>query len=318
MYFLGVDGGGTKTKYLLINQELRVICDVESGTTHIHQIGKEKLIEVLNENLELICEKGCINKNEIEYAFLGIPGYGESKSDIEDIEYSVKKVFDGINYVIGNDSVVGWAAGTGCKEGITIVAGTGSIAYGRNKKGNEARCGGWGPGIGDDASAYWIGLKILNEYTKQKDGRNEKTVLVDTLEKEYNIKDYFEIVDIAFNRLKFSRTDIAKFSEIAYLAASAGCETCRNIFKEAAKELFFHIKVLKNELNLENGFLVSYSGGVFKAGEFILNPLKEMLKNDKIECILIEPKLKPWHGAALLAYLLSDNELPDNYIELIK
>ena len=135
---------------------------------------------------------------------------------------------------------------------------------------------------------------------------------------KYNIKDYFEIVDIAFNRLKFSRTDIAKFSEIAYLAASAGCETCRNIFKEAAKELFFHIKVLKNELNLENGFLVSYSGGVFKAGEFILNPLKEMLKNDKIECILIEPKLKPWHGAALLAYLLSDNELPDNYIELIK
>ena len=191
MYFLGVDGGGTKTKYLLINQELRVICDVESGTTHIHQIGKEKLIEVLNENLELICEKGCINKNEIEYAFLGIPGYGESKSDIEDIEYSVKKVFDGINYVIGNDSVVGWAAGTGCKEGINIVAGTGSIAYGRNKKGNEARCGGWGPGIGDDASAYWIGLKILNEYTKQKDGRNEKTVLVDTLEKEYNIKDYY-------------------------------------------------------------------------------------------------------------------------------
>ena len=56
----------------------------------------------------------------------------------------------------------------------------------------------------------------------------------------------------------------------------------------------------------------------FKSGDFILNPLKEMLKSNNIDCELIEPKLKPWHGAALLAYLLSDNELPENYIELIK
>lgn len=318
MYFLGVDGGGTKTKYLLIDKELKVIEEIESGTTHIHQIGKEKLIQVLNENLQLICEKSSINKSEIEYAFLGIPGYGESKSDIEDIEHSVNTVFNGINYSIGNDSVVGWAAGTGCKEGVNIVAGTGSIAYGRNKEGNEARCGGWGPGIGDDASAYWIGIKVLNEYTKQKDGRREKTVLVDILEEKYDIKEYFQIVDIVFNRMKFSRTHIAKFSEVAYLAAAAGCDSCINIFTEAAKELFFHIKVLKKELNLADGFLVSYSGGVFKSGDFILNPLKKMLKNNNIDCELIEPKLKPWHGAALLAYLLSDNELPENYIELIK
>lgn len=318
MYFLGVDGGGTKTKYLLMNKELKVVGEIESGTTHIHQIGKEKLIYVLRENLQLICDKCSIQKQEIKYAFLGIPGYGESKRDVEDIEYCVNSVFNGVNYTIGNDSVVGWAAGTGCREGINIVAGTGSIAYGRNKEGNEARCGGWGPGIGDDASAYWIGLKVLNEYTKQKDGRKEKTVLVDILEKKYDIKDYFEIVDIVFNRLKFSRTYIAKFSEVAYLAASAGCESCIDIFKEAAKELFFHIKVLKNELNLTDGFLVSYSGGVFKAGEYILNPLNDMLRKEGIKCILIEPKLKPWHGAALLAYLLSGNELPDNYIELLK
>ena len=146
MYYLGVDGGGTKTRYLLVDEGLNIVNDIENVTIHIHQIGKEKLELELKENLNEICEKSGIKCNEIKYAFLGVPGYGESKNDIMDIDEVVEKVFNGINYTIGNDAVAGWAAGTGCTEGMNIVAGTGSICYGRNKKGQEVRCGGWGPG----------------------------------------------------------------------------------------------------------------------------------------------------------------------------
>lgn len=318
MYYLGVDGGGTKTRYLLIDEELNIVTDIENGTIHIHQIGKEKLRTELKENLNEICKKSGIKCNEINYAFLGVPGYGESKNDIKDIEEIVDEVFNGINYTIGNDAVAGWAAGTGCTEGINIVAGTGSIAYGRNKTGQEVRCGGWGPGIGDDGSAYWIGLKVINEYTKQKDGRKRKTILVDILEKEYKIKDYFEIVDIVFNRLKFSRTDIAGFSKVAYLAGKEGCMACKEIFREAAENLFSHIKVLSKELNLIDNFILSYTGGVFKSGDLILKPLEEMLKSSNINCTLKQPDIEPWHGAALMAYLLAGNKIPDDYKKILK
>lgn len=319
MYYLGVDGGGTKTRYFLVNDKLERIDDIESSTIHIHQIGKENLKEQLKNNLDKILKNNNIRTSEINYAFLGVPGYGESKNDMRDIEEVVSEVFKGISYTIGNDAVAGWAAGTECNDGINIVAGTGSIAYGRNQAGKDGRCGGWGPGIGDDGSAYWIGLRVINEYTKQKDGRKEKTILVDILEKEYNIKDYFEIVDIVFNRMNFSRTEIAGFSKVASLAAIEGCEVCKEIFREAAENLFLHIKVLSKELSLSDNFILSYTGGVFKSGNLILKPLEEMLKKENINCILKQPKIDPWHGAALMAYSLAGNSIPENYKEnLIK
>lgn len=233
----------------------------------------------------------------------------------------IDKAFKGIMevpYSIDNDAVNGWAAGTACKPGVNIVAGTGSIAYGRNSDGKLARCGGFGPGIGDDGSAYWIALRTINEYTKQKDGRKEKTVLVDILEKEYDISYRYEIVDIVFNRLNFNRTDLAKFSTICFLAAEAGCLACRDIFKKSAEAIFEHINAISKELNFTEEFVVSYTGGVFKAGNYVLEPLKEMIEKLGLRCYLQEPALEPWDGSVLLAYTLAGNKIPDNVMQIFK
>lgn len=318
MYYLGVDGGGTKTRYILVDENLNIIKDVERGTIHIHQIGALNLMNELKSALDIIISESNVRKNDIEHVFLGVPGYGESKSDKNIIDDIVGDIFKGINYTVGNDAVAGWAAGTGCNDGINIVSGTGSIAYGRNKEGIEARCGGWGPGIGDDGSAYWIALRVINEYTKQKDGRKEKTVLLDIMERELDIKDYFEVVDIVFNRLKFSRTEIASFARIASIAAKEGCRVCNFIFEEAAYNLFLHIRSLSTTLNLKDDFILSYTGGVFKSGGLILDPLKVMLDEDSINCIIKEPEIEPWHGAALMAYTLSGQEVPKDYKERFK
>ena len=67
--------------------------------------------------------------------------------------------------------------GTGCSEGINIVAGTGSIAFGKNKYGETARSGGWGPVIGDDGSAHWIGLKVINELQSKRWKKIRNTII---------------------------------------------------------------------------------------------------------------------------------------------
>ncbi|KLE17161.1 BadF/BadG/BcrA/BcrD ATPase family protein [Clostridium sp. C8] len=317
MYYLGIDGGGTKTKYLLVNEGLQKVCEREGSTIHIHQVGVEGIKSQLKENISKICEEVNISTKDIAYAFAGVPGYGESLDDMVKIDEAIKEVME-VPYSIDNDAVNGWAGGTACKPGVNVVAGTGSIAYGRNAEGKLARCGGFGPGIGDDGSAYWIALRTINEYTKQKDGRSEKTVLVDILEKEYNISYKYEIVDIAFNRLKFNRTELAKFSTICFLAAEAGCLACKKIFKDAARAIFEHIYAISKELNFNEEFVVSYTGGVFKAGKHVLEPLNEMIKESGLKCYLQEPELDPWNGSVLLAYTLAGNTVPDNVKEILK
>ena len=317
MYYLGIDGGGTKTRYLLVNDKLQKIYDGTSSTIHIHQVGIDGLRKELTTNIEKACLEANIQMKDIAFIFAGVPGYGESQEDKVKIDETIKEIIE-VPYMIDNDAVNGWAAGTACKAGINMVAGTGSIAYGRNEAGMLARCGGWGPGIGDDASAYWIGIRTINEYTKQKDGRHEKTVLVDILEKEYNISYDFEIVDIVFNRLKQDRTALAGFSKVCFLAAEEGCTACKRIFEEAALNIFEHIKSLSNTLKFEDDFVVSYTGGVFKAGKHILEPLSRMIEEANLYCKLQEPVLDPWNGAALLAYKLAGNEIPVNCKEILE
>ncbi len=62
MYYLGVDGGGTKTKYILVDEDLKVLSEIERGTTHLHQIGIDNLKLEINEGIKEVCSKGNINK----------------------------------------------------------------------------------------------------------------------------------------------------------------------------------------------------------------------------------------------------------------
>lgn len=310
MYYLGVDGGGTKTRYILIDEDFNTKADVERGTIHIHQVGIEGLKREITEAISDICDKVKISLKEIENIFLAIPGYGESEEDKKAIDEALKEILKGCRYRADNDCVAGWAAGTGCKEGINIVAGTGSIAFGKNRFGKTARCGGWGYSIGDDGGAYWIAIKLLNEYTKEKDGRKPRTKLVEIVDREYDIDKYFGIVDMVYNKYNLSRTDIAAIAKTAYVGALEGVDECIKIYEEAASELFRHIESLCEELEFKDEFVVSYTGSVFKAGDFILEPMRKLIKKENIHCILTPPKLDPWNGAALLAYVESGKEIP--------
>ncbi|MDI3312369.1 MAG: BadF/BadG/BcrA/BcrD ATPase family protein, partial [Thermoanaerobacterium sp.] len=310
MFFLGVDGGGTKTKFVLINERLEVCSVVETTTTHIFQVGEKGIIDVLKKGLGDIISKTNINKQDIEYVVLGMPGYTEIKSNDSDIEKAVGEVFSFTKYYIANDAEISWAGALACKPGISIVAGTGSIGFAVDPQGNKVRTGGWGDFIGDEGSAHWIARKVLEMYSKQKDGRLPPSVLVDIIEREYHIKDEYELIDIIHNRYKLDRRKIARFSLCAFNAAQHGCQYSKVIFEKAAFELYLHIEALLKKTSFPDRVLVSYTGGLFKAGDFILKPFKELLEglNDKID--LITPYMEPAFGAAFYAYLISRKKEP--------
>jgi len=314
MFFLGVDGGGTKTKFVLINKKLEVCSIIETTTAHIFQVGKQGIVKILKKGVNEIINEANIKKEDIKYVVLGMPGYTELKNNDIEIEQAVKEIFNFTKYYICNDAEIGWAGSLACQPGISIVAGTGSIGFAIDSERNKFRTGGWGNFIGDEGSAHWISKKALEIYSKQKDSRLPPSILLDIIEKEYNVKQEYEMINIIHNKYKLDRRQIAKLSVIVFKAAKEGCPYSRDIFNEAAYELYLHVEALIKKTNFKEPILLSYAGGVFKSGELIIKPFKELINGLKMPINLIEPKMEPSFGAAFYAYLLHECNTATAYI----
>lgn len=296
MFYIGIDGGGTKTKFVLIDDNKNVINTIEKSTCHFMQVGFDGLEKVLYDGFHELIEGSDIRPNEIKSVCLGLAGYGNVVSVIDEIKKRVKNIFTGIDFILCNDVKIAHAGALGGKSGIVIISGTGSIGY-SIKDGIENRIGGWGYQIGDEGSAYWIGKKTLEIFSKQADGRLEKKALYKILREELNIKNDYDIIKYVGDQIKGSRSEIAKFAQYCYKAAEDNDIDAIKIFDDAGFELAQIINALYRNYH-DKKVNASYIGGVFKSKEMILKPLIKYLDAD-IE--LIEPKFSPEIGAALLA-----------------
>ena len=178
MYFLGIDGGGTKTDFLLLDENGKTIAQRKIGTISYKHVGMDYVTELLRENINQI-----LDGNDA-YICLAFPNWGESRVNDERFLCRIDKITDRPMKIV-NDSAAGWAGSLGLEEGINLVAGTGSIAYGQNKFGTEARAGGWDDGFSDEGSCYWLGKKALELFSKESDGRVKKGKLLEIF--RYNL-----------------------------------------------------------------------------------------------------------------------------------
>lgn len=302
MYFLGVDGGGTKTTFTLINEIGEIVYSTTKGTCHFNQIGFKKLEILLREGLNEIVYQANIKEEEIKHSFLGLAGYGKVEEAKPKIENAVKKAFDKLAYTVDSDIRVAIAGALRGRDGINIIAGTGSIGLSIN--GDKVnRCGGWGASIGDEGSAFWIGKKAIQAFSKECDGRLRKGALYDMFIKELKLEDENKIITFLNDEIKNDRGEIAKLAYLCSLAALKGDENAINIFKEAGEELAEIAKVLLRNFSKDEEVLLSYTGGVFKSGELVLQPIRDALIQYNVK--LIAPALPPHLGACLLAYIKS-------------
>lgn len=318
MYYLGIDSGGTKTAFIIIDGLGNIKLKFQRGTGHYLHIGFDGFKKLHSEALSYIYKELKIKKEEIAYVFMGIPGYGEIKSDRERLKKIISEIFKGISYRIGNDVESGWAGSLACQPGINIVCGTGSIAIGVDEEKQIVRSGGWGEFVGDEGSAYWIAKKGIELFSKQSDSRLEKTIFYKIFKEELNLNYDFQLIDLIQNRYKKSRSKVAKIAMLISKAGSLGDVYALEIFKEAAHEIFLMIHSLIKQLNFKGKVKVSYTGGVFKSKDLILNPLKMELKRNKINVEIIEPILDPVLGSALFAYKLDGNKITEKIIENLK
>lgn len=290
-YFIGIDGGGTKTAFLCYSEDEQLVGEVELSTVHFMQVCDEEAIRVLKEGVGKILPESA--KKEDVFVCAGFGGYGKNQEVRKRIQNICAASFSGMNYCIKNDGEIALFGALNGQDGILIIAGTGVI--GLAKSGQDwSRCGGWGYLLGDEGSAYWMGRELLMEFCHQNDGRSKKTALSDRVMEELGLQDCYDI--IPYMTQKHDRTGIAALAKIVYELAQCGDDSALKIYDEAAKHLASIINTLSE--NFTSECKVSYAGGVWKANGYIFNPLRKYLK----ENITIEaPKYTPVYGACLLA-----------------
>lgn len=200
-----------------------------------------------------------------------------------------------------HDTVNAHAGALSGEPGVIVIGGTGSIAYGVNAEGQEARAGGWSYLMGDEGSAYWIGLRALSAITKSSDGRCPATRLLPA------ILDFMAVADLNALRAKIhyetpERPEIARIAGVVGNLAAEGDAVAQGIMAAAGQELAMAALAVLIRLSMwAEPSPVALVGGVFQAGEVVMEPFRAALHEESPLACIVTPRFPPVVGSLLLA-----------------
>lgn len=167
-YYLGIDGGGTKTT-CAVGDESRLLATATAGASNIVRVGEAIARESLQQSVRQACAAAGITPAQISHTCVG--GAGAARPELAEIvRRSLAEILPTVIDVLG-DMQIALEAAFDLGPGVIVNAGTGSFAYGRDQQGATVRAGGWGFAIGDEGSAHWIGRAAVNAVLRAADPR---------------------------------------------------------------------------------------------------------------------------------------------------
>lgn len=304
--FLGIDGGGTKTAFTLIDGEGRVRALHVDGSLYHPEVGLDAVAQVLRRGVAAVLQAAGANTQALTFSFIGLPCHGEDSRLQPRLDALPQGLLPAGRCRCGNDMVCGWAGSLGGGDGVNIVAGTGSIAYGE-WQGRPARAGGWGELFSDEGSAYWIAREGLALFSRMSDGRAEPGPLLALGRERFGLRDDLDLCAAVYGPDGLGRSGLAGLAPWVAEAARSGDAGARAIFVAAASQLADIVVATARRLQVpaEAVLPVSYSGGVFQADSLVLDPFRRLLAERWPSAQLMTPRFSPTVGAALQAARLA-------------
>jgi N-acetylglucosamine kinase-like BadF-type ATPase len=297
MHVLGIDAGGTKTVCLLADERGKILAEGRGPGANLHSAGELEVEKVLHEVME-----DAIGDRDITPAAicLGIAGV-----DREDEARTVRAIMRRIGHksrvLVVNDALIALVAGARDAPGIVIIAGTGSIVYGRNASGQAARAGGWGHMVGDEGSGYWIGREAVAAVMRAADGRGPATRLSDDILAHFSVNDVSQLPRIVYDR-EIPRMRVAALGPIVEGAVSAGDAVAMRILERAVDELVLGALSVATRLEMRGDAFTFYlAGGVFRVVPSLAAVLPRRLVEVAPRCQVQLLDEEPAVGAVWLA-----------------
>ncbi|OON98342.1 MAG: hypothetical protein ATN36_00100 [Epulopiscium sp. Nele67-Bin005] len=235
-FVIGIDGGGTRTQITVCEENGKVVASSIAGPSNIlssgYDIAKESITKVITDGF---LRRGYRLSDCVSFC-IGVAGAGRDyvKEQIEEIVRSTG--YRG-PLIVTHDAETALAGGTAGEEGILIMAGTGTICYGRNEEGKIHRVSGWGHIIGDEGSAYGVSVQILNSVMKAHDGRGNPTILTDLVLDYMQLKQVEDIIGEIY-RPGVTKQHIAEFAVLIEEACDKNDEVALAIIEDAINEIF--------------------------------------------------------------------------------
>jgi N-acetylglucosamine kinase-like BadF-type ATPase len=300
-YVLGVDGGGTKTRALIADEEGNVCGLGLGGPSNYDDVGTERAKAGIAEAVQMAREQASLPDAPFASVFLGMAGVVSEKDQaaIHAIARDLNLATDE-NIDIDHDCRIALAGGLSGRPGIVLIAGTGSSCYGRNTADESWISGGWGHLISDEGSSYWLGIQAMRCAAASTDGRMHSML------KEL-VQDYFQLQDMRelMHRLYvigMSRPEIASLAPLVIQAAHQGDEVALEQLRQGASDLAKMVNAAAHKLHFIGGnFELALVGGLFNAGDIVISPLRVAIQNQLPDCRILFAELPPASGAALLA-----------------
>ena len=294
-YVLGVDGGGTRTRSIVMDIGGTVHGVGASGPSNPVTGSLDRAVSSIINSAEMA--QRMAGARSFRASFMGVAGTDRSNL-AEQLRLRLPPSFGETR--VFSDSKAALAGATGCKPGLVIIAGTGSIVYGENLEGHEFTAGGWGWRVGDEGSGYSVGVEAIKAAIKAHEGRSPETSLTGKLLENLNLRRIEELVPWVYDPAREPR-DFASLLPLVQKAEAEGDEVARIVMAEAGVALGFVASAAVRRLGLKGGFPVAYCGGVFRRPGVYGMALEEVLRREEPDCVVTAPRFSAPVGSALLA-----------------
>jgi N-acetylglucosamine kinase-like BadF-type ATPase len=295
----GVDGGGTKTHAVLIDQDDNVIGEGHAGPSNPLRVGVAVAAAAIREAVDRACAQARIRRSEIVALEIGLAGARRKELSARMVEalhsLGVREL-----EVVGDAEIALFGATDG-EPGVVVIAGTGSVSCGINARGRFMRAGGWGPIAGDEGGGSWIARRALIAIAHAADGRGPQTVLTAAACSYFHVSNADDLAT-AIYAPTITNEFIAGFGKAVIEAAKTDDEVACAILREAGSELGIAAAAVIRKLKMEQErFQVAYVGGVFSAGDLVLETLGKEVQSVAPRAFLAPPRFPPAIAAARMA-----------------
>jgi N-acetylglucosamine kinase len=302
-YSLGFDGGGTKTDCVLLDAKGAVIGEGRGGPANPLRSGYDGAFTSLHEAAAGAMAAARIRPGDVTNVCAGIAGAGR-RSVVRRVMVFLTEEFPAALTQVATDYEVALESAAGSGLGVVLIAGTGSVAFGRNAAGETARAGGFGPWIGDEGSAFDIGRRAVSAVARSRDTDAPVTMLAEMIPAALDCPDWDELM------LRIMKNPDEVFPKLFPAVAAAA-----NSEDSAAKEILFTSAIGLGNLAMivirrlgmkGEEFPLVKCGGVFGHSRMLDTLLDSVLASGALRAKISRLEISPALGAARMAARLSD------------
>ncbi|HLF15596.1 MAG TPA: BadF/BadG/BcrA/BcrD ATPase family protein [Bacteroidota bacterium] len=297
---VGIDGGGTKTRALLVGFDGVILAEATGGASNIQKKGVPEAAELFFDLVQKCAEKAEAPHSAIAHVVVGAAGAGRpsTRSELSAAISALaqKNKFPLSQVTVETDARIALEAAFPGKPVIALIGGTGSIALYRADDLRIHRAGGWGSIIGDEGSGYAIARDACAAVMRHYDGRSEKTLLTEKLLAHFDLREVEDLIP----KIHAEKTEIAPFAEKVCQAVAERDRVARQILLKHAAELVEHVRILALAHPPKNKLPVCLMGGLLENENEYSKLVREKLVATLPQIVVQKPKFPAAFGAAIL------------------